>query len=106
MSSTTLFFMALLIYSLILLSPPVTFTGANATSRVAVAAARPLPSKSSKELVAFRPKTTHGRKGFRGRDVENCLPKGFHRTSAPSRYINYDTLGATMCSTGKHVDAP
>ncbi|EOA25827.1 hypothetical protein CARUB_v10019199mg [Capsella rubella] len=37
---------------------------------------------------------------FRGGSMINdCLPKGFHFNSAPSRYINNHPLGSTLCST-------
>ncbi|GMN51020.1 hypothetical protein TIFTF001_020181 [Ficus carica] len=63
----------------------------------------PLPSPSPPVLdyVSFKP--TEGGVGQRGvgsrPEVENCLPKGFKRTSAPSRYVNYQTLGSSLCST-------
>ncbi|KDP30473.1 hypothetical protein JCGZ_16152 [Jatropha curcas] len=104
MPSTLVLFIALF-YSLLLLSPLPTIIGANSLVKVAVAA-RPLESKPSKNSVIFKPKSSHRKKGFGGRDMENCMPKGFHRTSAPSRYINYNTLGSTICETSKHVDAP
>lgn len=69
--------------------------------------ARPLELKHSRVSITFKPKTSYRGRDFGGRDVESCLPKGFHQTSAPSRYINYGKLGSTMCETGnKHVDAP
>lgn len=48
-----------------------------------------------------RPQQRGNSKGF-----ENCLPKGFHRTSAPSRYINYQPLVSEMCSTIKPPPPP
>lgn len=101
MSSPTLFFMAFL-YLILLLSPPPMLVGTGSMAGVA-AAARPLESPSYETL---EPKTSHGQQEFHDREVQNCLPKGFHLTSAPSRYINYHTLGSTMCAPSKHVGAP
>ncbi|CAK7325423.1 unnamed protein product [Dovyalis caffra] len=103
MSSTTLFFMAFF-YLVLLLSPSAMLNGTNSMARV-VAATRPLESKST-NYKTLKPKTNHGQQEFHGTDVENCLPKGFHPTSAPSRYINYHTLGSSLCATSKQVDAP
>ncbi|EOY18746.1 hypothetical protein QQP08_005504 [Theobroma cacao] len=96
---TTLFFMFLL-YFFLLLSPPPVMIGMNSMAIVG-GATRPLVSKSP-GLVTFKPET--GTKhGFHSQDVKNCLPKGFHRTSAPSRYINDHTFGSTMCSTTSDI---
>ena len=38
-----------------------------------------------------------------GKGVESCLPKGIHRSSAPSRYINDHALGSNLCSSTKNV---
>lgn len=38
---------------------------------------------------------------FHGKEVRNCLPKGFKHASAPSRYVNYHILGSIGCSQGK-----
>lgn len=94
----------LLLCVFLVLSPPATMTGANSMARV-VEATRPLETKSP-SYNTLKPKTSHGQGGFHGRDVENCLPKGFHQTSAPSRYINYHTFGSEMCTAGKNVNAP
>lgn len=68
---------------------------------------RPMGSKSE-NYTAFETKKNHeDQGGFRlGQGVENCLPKGFRRTSAPSRYTNYQTLGSTLCSTKKGENKP
>ena len=42
-------------------------------------------------------------------EVESCLPKGIQRTSAPSRYVNYQTLGSDLCSSptsSKNLNKP
>ncbi|CAN1747581.1 hypothetical protein LINPERHAP1_LOCUS3127 [Linum perenne] len=89
----------------------------NETSVVVVGATRPLVASSSNDANYATLKTpptvlVGGRKGKVGRGrgshhkggrvFVSCLPKGFHRNSAPSRYINYDPLGAsttTACDT-------
>ncbi|KAJ8766073.1 hypothetical protein K2173_020589 [Erythroxylum novogranatense] len=66
-----------------------------------VAATRPLESEDP-NYTTLKPETGHKRGWFHGRDAENCLPKGFRRTSAPSRYINYEPDSSAMCGRGKH----
>lgn len=75
--------------------------------RVAVAT-RTISDLKPGNYATFKPKTSHDQQHeFRsGSGVNDCLPKGFHRTSAPSRYINYHTFGSTMCSTSKHASSP
>lgn len=55
----------------------------------------------------FKPKINGRKEGnFHGdKGVEDCLPKGIRRSSAPSRYINDQTLGTT-CSSIKKVNKP
>lgn len=52
----------------------------------------------------LKPKESYGQQhgGFGSKEVEGCLPKGVRRTSAPSRYGNYFTLGSTVCSSIKN----
>ncbi|KAJ4838148.1 hypothetical protein Tsubulata_035237 [Turnera subulata] len=71
-----------------------------------VVAARPLKASKAADLVTLKPKTSHEPEGFANTRVENCMPKGFHHTSAPSRYINYHTFGSTLCTTDKRVNEP
>ncbi|CAL1387026.1 unnamed protein product [Linum trigynum] len=76
------------------------------------AAGRPLAespgNKSSVTYAVFKPPADVGPTTMfhGGREVNGCLPKGFHRNSAPSRYINLEPLGTSsstiMCDTGKH----
>ncbi|KAF4348784.1 hypothetical protein F8388_002521 [Cannabis sativa] len=60
-------------------------------------------NKAPANYVSFEPNkevNSGGQGGFGRRpEVESCLPKGFRQTSAPSRYVNYDTLGSTLCSS-------
>ncbi|KAL3523491.1 hypothetical protein ACH5RR_016325 [Cinchona calisaya] len=71
--------------------------------------ARPIPVGSNSEnYVSFEIKKNHeDENGSQlGHGVENCLPKGFRRTSAPSRYTNYQTLSSTLCSTSEKKNKP
>lgn len=71
------------------------------------AAARPMGSKSE-NYVPFEIKKNHeDENGSQlGQGVDDCLPKGFRRTSAPSHYTNYQTLGSTMCASSKKKNTP
>ncbi|KAI6669417.1 hypothetical protein NL676_004302 [Syzygium grande] len=41
-----------------------------------------------------------GTRAFGGKQLRNCMPKGFRHSSAPSRYVNYEPLGSSKwCST-------
>ena len=97
---TSLLFKSLLLLFL-LLNPPAFTTGRYSTSYViCMAAARFLEEKDPK-YVNLKPMEGHGRQGFGGHGgVEACLPKGFRRSSAPSRYTNYQPLDTT-CFPGK-----
>ncbi|ESR49714.1 hypothetical protein CICLE_v10033954mg [Citrus x clementina] len=88
-------------YFLLLISSPAITTKMNGTC-YGLAAARPLKSQN---YATLKPETSHERHKFRGRAVDNCMPKGvFHRNSAPSKYINYHTFGSTLCtSPAKHA---
>ncbi|KAL4335515.1 hypothetical protein GQ457_07G018620 [Hibiscus cannabinus] len=97
--STTLFLL-FFFYFFLLLSPPSRMSGSSYGTAVA-GATRPLVSKAQ-DAVTFDPKTRMEH-AFHEQDVKGCLPKGFHRTSAPSRYINDHTFGSTLCSTTSDV---
>lgn len=85
MSRPTLFFIFVL---LLLLS-----------SVEATSGSRPIGAKPE-DYTTFKPKIVKGKHGKE--EVEGCLPKGGRRSSAPSRYINYQPLGSTICSTSVH----
>lgn len=53
---------------------------------------RPLVSEAQ-DYVTMKPLFKHKHRVFRGKEVKNCLPKGFRHSSAPSRFVNYHTLG-------------
>ncbi|KAM6576868.1 hypothetical protein CsatB_028705 [Cannabis sativa] len=68
---------------------------------------RPLATDDVQAYVTMRPHLNPGQKQvFRERDFKGCLPKGFRHASAPSRFVNYHTLGATSgCSSiNKHTN--
>jgi len=65
---------------------------------------RPLVSSEVENYV--KPQLiNHKQKALQGREVKGCLPKGSRHNSAPSRFVNYKTLGSGGCSrmhSGKH----
>ncbi|KAL9238253.1 hypothetical protein vseg_012699 [Gypsophila vaccaria] len=69
--------------------------------------ARPLGTNS--ESVYVVPPTSGSAGGTRqisGKVFDDCLPKSrLRRDSAPSRYTNEESLGATLCSNVR-VEAP
>lgn len=84
----------------------------SSTAKVAEAA-RPLTESNSippLSYVSLKPKEVRsGRHGFGSKGLESCLPKGFHRSSAPSRYVNYHTLGSgsSLCDdSSKRMNEP
>jgi len=69
------------------------------SGRTEVAAERRPPS-----FVLFKPAQPRQHGGgrqplFHGRAVRGCMPRGFRvPPSAPSRYVNYNTLDAGVCA--------
>ncbi|CAL1404197.1 unnamed protein product [Linum trigynum] len=62
----------------------------------------PYHDSSAKEKGYVELKRNHGgREGqvvvFGGKEVKDCMPKGFRHTSAPSRYVNYLPLLGSNC---------
>ncbi|KAA0035234.1 hypothetical protein E5676_scaffold173G00130 [Cucumis melo var. makuwa] len=41
---------------------------------------------------------------FGGNEVKSCLPKGFRRSSAPSRFVNYHTSGGCSPTTDHSIN--
>lgn len=89
-----------LVFFFFLVSSPA--TSPNAVT--AVAAARPVKNPEfAQEHTAMELKPSSGTGDFnQSRSVENCLPKGLPHNSAPSRYINYQPLGSSLCSPGRN----
>ncbi|OWM70217.1 hypothetical protein CDL15_Pgr026067 [Punica granatum] len=72
---------------------------------VFVAAARPLNSERPREYATLEPKPSPVNGSFnQSRSVESCLPKGRRYNSAPSRYINYQPLGSSLCTSPSKND--
>ncbi|XAR52341.1 hypothetical protein NMG60_11020350 [Bertholletia excelsa] len=113
MASTLLLVMVMLYHHLLLillLSSPPTIVPENARPRVSTATRlrgdQHWVSPAATDHVAFKPQGQRGQHGFRSGDVNSCLPKGFRRTSAPSRYIHDEPFGSTMCSSGNQGTPP
>ncbi|EXC32914.1 hypothetical protein L484_013029 [Morus notabilis] len=102
MSKTSLsdymIFLKALLYLFLLINSPSPVIGIRPIEMELIASPAPAPSP---DYVSFKPtEGIAGQHGLGSRPaVENCLPKGLPRTSAPSRYINSQTLGSTLCST-------
>ncbi|KAG4908117.1 hypothetical protein AAZX31_20G169100 [Glycine max] len=105
MSSTNIIFLSKFLLLLILLLNPHEANNTRGCSTfVCVAGARPLEHNVPKYINLKPHGKSNGKRGFaQGGGVEACLPKGFRRSSAPSRYINYQPLGST-CSSSKVVN--
>ncbi|GMH07899.1 hypothetical protein Nepgr_009739 [Nepenthes gracilis] len=75
----------IILFSILLLSPTMTCIGHD--PKCFMDAVTPRPSVFDSRQYT----TLHGRrdKGFGAKEVETSLPKGFRRSSTPSRYVNY-----------------
>ncbi|KAI3461398.1 hypothetical protein Pfo_018061 [Paulownia fortunei] len=67
--------------------------------------ALPIGSKAA-DYVTMKPWLNHKQRVFHQREVKNCMPKGLHHSSAPSRYVNSQTLGSLRCFSGRHSQKP
>ncbi|KAJ0084823.1 hypothetical protein Patl1_30615 [Pistacia atlantica] len=47
----------------------------------------------SEDYVKVKPLSTTKNRVFNGKEVKNCLPKGYRHASAPSRYVNSRVFG-------------
>ncbi|KAG4983942.1 hypothetical protein AAZX31_10G197000 [Glycine max] len=108
MSTNIIFLSKFLLLLILLLNPDHDANNTRGCSTfVCVAGARPLLEYNVPKYINLKPHDEKGngiKKGFvQGGGVEACLPKGFRRSSAPSRYINYQPLGST-CSSSKVVN--
>ncbi|KAI9196346.1 hypothetical protein LWI28_023150 [Acer negundo] len=98
--SVTKFHIMMIIYVLLLLSSShVSMAGRSIPSSVP-STMRP----SSGNYVKMKPISSSTNKFFHGKEVDNCLPKGFRHASAPSRYVNSQTLGG--CSNSPSIRNP
>ncbi|KAK4375950.1 hypothetical protein RND71_006627 [Anisodus tanguticus] len=64
----------------------------------------PLSSKIAEEYMIM--KRHNKRPIFHGKDIKNCLPKGFRHASGPCRYVNNHIFGSLGCSQDKHFKQP
>lgn len=61
---------------------------------------RPLVSSSEEEeTFVMKPRLDHTHTVFEDRQIKDCLPKGFRHNSAPSRFVNYNTLSSSSASS-------
>ncbi|TMW92915.1 hypothetical protein EJD97_012405 [Solanum chilense] len=65
----------------------------------------------SEEYMIMKPELTNlhnKRPVFHGKEIKNCLPKGFRHASGPSRFVNNHILGehGIGCSQDKHFKQP
>ncbi|KAK1396454.1 hypothetical protein POM88_006317 [Heracleum sosnowskyi] len=105
---STLFFTALF-HLLLILSPPILVpNGLDGVSSMVCVATRPLDRKPRDAYVKFHPgdKRYVSKEGTQGPGYEDCKPKGFRRSSAPSRYTNDQIFDSSLCSTGKDEVKP
>lgn len=84
-----------LIYSLLFFTCfDVSLAARNIPSSAPSTMVRPLVKEGLDHYVSVKPQDlNHKQQVFHGREVKGCLPKGFRHASAPSRYVNYHTLG-------------
>lgn len=52
------------------------------------------------------PFRNHRQQAFHRQAIKNCMPKGSRRSSAPSRYVNYHTLGSSSNCSGAQLTPP
>ncbi|KAK9168698.1 hypothetical protein Syun_000838 [Stephania yunnanensis] len=93
---------------LLLLLSPIEFSiaGFGSSSIKVAEGARPLPPPSNNNAENTNTLNTRSSSSQEkqhafddDRGFKTCLPKGFHHTSAPSRYSNYENLGSSMCAS-------
>ncbi|MCD7460303.1 hypothetical protein HAX54_043247 [Datura stramonium] len=97
-TTTSLLFLKLVFFYLILISCLNNITGIRELSSISTSI-----EPSTYNVMMKKPQRSHN-KGpvFHGKEVRNCLPKGFRHASAPSRYVNYHILGSIECSQGQN----
>ncbi|PKA62739.1 hypothetical protein AXF42_Ash018947 [Apostasia shenzhenica] len=86
-----------LLLALLLISPPELSGQGNYPPPEAVSA-RQVLKREGHCVAPLKMRRRRQRRAFGGREVEGCMPRGFLvPPSAPSRYVNYHTLGPVMC---------
>ncbi|CAA0832591.1 Unknown protein [Striga hermonthica] len=103
MSFTTKIFMAIIIIHILLLFSTPTIARHYPILPSAPSTALPkIGPKTRGSFFTTSPSSNHKRQVFHGREINDCMPKGFPHSSAPSRYVNYHKLGSSKCSSGKN----
>lgn len=102
---STLVFITLVLL-LFLSTPTVMLAARSSPFKAAPPVAKPARAKSH-GYTTLRPRWSKKRHAFRGREIGNCLPKGFRPPpSAPSRYANYQPLGGSNACSSKPQTKP
>lgn len=65
---------------------------------------RPLMTEDNQEGVSMKLKPHHQLRNnkqqvFHAREIKDCMPKGYKKGSAPSRFVNYHALDADCSSS-------
>lgn len=60
---------------------------------------------ASVDYVKMNPQVNHKHEVFKEKETKGCMPKGPKHSSAPSRYVNYQTLGSS-CASKTHSGKP
>ncbi|KAG6570806.1 hypothetical protein SDJN03_29721, partial [Cucurbita argyrosperma subsp. sororia] len=66
----------------------------------------PLATPEAEDYETVKPQLNRKRLVFGGNEVKSCLPKGFRRSSAPSRFVNYHTSGGCSSTTDHSINTP
>lgn len=103
---STTFHMLVLCLLLLLSSIDTNMAARNIPSSAPSTIVRPLTVSEAQDYVSLKPMFNHKHRVFRGTEVKNCLPKGFRHSSAPSRFVNFHTLGSTGCFSTKRPRKP
>lgn len=105
LTMSTLVFITLVLL-LFLSTPTVMLAARSSPFKAAPPVAKPARAKSH-GYTTLRPRWSKKRHAFRGREIGNCLPKGFRPPpSAPSRYANYQPLGGSNACSSKPQTKP
>ncbi|KAL6967182.1 hypothetical protein U1Q18_032983 [Sarracenia purpurea var. burkii] len=99
MSNTSLYVNVLVCFLLVLLSPVDVVVAGRGTPLPIPPARRSGGGGNDQDFVTMGTTVDHKKEVFQEREVKGCKPKGTSHSSAPSRYVNFHTLGSLRCST-------
>lgn len=89
----------------LLLSSPILSMGARCVPPSAPSTiVTPLATPDAEDYETVKPQLNRKRLVFGGNEVKSCLPKGFRRSSAPSRFVNYHTSGGCSPTTDHSIN--